>query len=52
MRANRMRPPRPPKYPSWMRTGGKRLARDKYEVRRLLEDGISLEVSANDFDES
>lgn len=27
------------------------MVRDEYEVKRLLEDGISLEVSANDFDE-
>jgi len=27
------------------------MPRDEYEVKRLLEDGISLEVSANDFDE-
>ena len=27
------------------------MPRDEYEVKRLLEDGISIEVSANDFDE-
>ena len=27
------------------------MPRDEYEIRQLLEDGISLEVSANDFDE-
>jgi hypothetical protein len=27
------------------------MARDEYEVKRLLEEGINLEVSANDFDE-
>jgi len=27
------------------------MARDYYEVRHLLLDGISLEVSADDFDE-
>jgi hypothetical protein len=27
------------------------MPRDEYEIRRLLEDGISVEVSAQDFDE-
>lgn len=27
------------------------MVRDEYEIRRLLEDGISQEVSAEDFDE-
>lgn len=27
------------------------MPRDEYEIRRLLEEGISQEVSANDFDE-
>jgi hypothetical protein len=27
------------------------MPRDEYEIRRLLEDGISVEVSANNFDE-
>ena len=27
------------------------MPRDEYEIKRLLEEGISLEVSANDFDE-
>jgi hypothetical protein len=28
------------------------MPRDEWEIRRLLRDGISQEVSANDFDES
>jgi len=27
------------------------MPRDEFEVKRLLEEGISVEVSANDFDE-
>ena len=27
------------------------MAKDAYEIQRLLKEGISLEVSANDFDE-
>lgn len=27
------------------------MPRDEYEIKRLLRDGISQEVSANDFDE-
>ncbi len=27
------------------------MPRDEYEIKKLLEDGISIEVSANDFDE-
>lgn len=26
------------------------MPRDEFKIRRLLEDGISIEVSANDFD--